>query len=357
MSNRTSSNRVASCIALVVGLCMMFAGSAGAQVQTDAPTGGSEDYDKRAQTGMKFTQISVHPRASALANSVTSLELGATSMFYNPAGMARLDRTGELSVGVMQWIADINHNQASLAFAPGGGQYGTVGLLVRSVDYGEINGTIRADVEKGYLETETVEPTAMEVGLSYARALTTRFSVGGTAKWVQQDLGTSTVSFESGTAVSSRETKSNSLGTPAFDFGVRYDIGFRSLALGVSARNFAPEVEYVEESFELPLTLRMGLSMDMFDLVQGADNHSLLVSVDASNPRDFSEQISVGGRYEFMDLLSLRAGYIAPADERGVSFGGGLHHEVSGLLFRADYAYTDYGRFDNVSRIALTVGF
>lgn len=322
------------------------------------PVSGEGDYDKRAQTGMKFTTISIDPRASAIGGSVTSLELGASSMFYNPAGMTGVKNFGEVSFGMVQWIAGIQHNQASLALQPGGGSYGTVGLMVRSVDYGEFEGTIRADVEKGYIDTEVFEPNAVEVGLSYARTLTNRFSVGGTVKYVRQNLGSSTVDYESGASLANRETQSNLLGTPAFDFGVRYRIGFKSLTIGMSARNFAPAIEFEEESFELPLTLQMGLSMDMLDLAPAlTQNHSLLLSVDAANPRDYSEQLSIGGEYVFMDILSLRGGYVYPHDERGLSMGTGLNYGISGVELNVDYAYTSFGRFENVNRIAMALRF
>ena len=51
------------------------------------------DYetDKLAQTGMKFLSFSPDARAAALGGAMTAKTGGAASLFYNPAGMARLE--------------------------------------------------------------------------------------------------------------------------------------------------------------------------------------------------------------------------------------------------------------------------
>ena len=81
--------------------------------------------------------------------------------------------------------------------------------------------------------------------------------------------------------------------------------------------------------------------------------HSLVVTADAANPRDFSEQIRVGGEYVFMNTLALRGGYVFPSDTEGVSLGAGIRQRLGGLGFGADYAYTDAGIFSGVHRVAV----
>jgi len=323
---------------------------------TDAPLPGEgEGGDKMAQSAMKFTSISVSPRMSALGNASTSLRQGSLAMFYNPAAMARIDRSVEASLGSVQWIADIQHDYASVAYGPSDGKYGVFGVMVRSVDYGKVNGTIRADSEKGYIETGVIEPTAIETGLSYAMAITSSFSVGGTAKWAHQDLGSSTISHDSDSGT--QETRSLTKGTPVFDFGVRYLTGFRSLALAMNARNFSSEISFGEQDFELPLNLKMGLSMDLMDLAEGLENHTFRVSVDASVPRDYFERVKFGGEYEFMDVLALRAGYLVPSKEKGISLGGGVRQEFGSLLFRINYSFMSFDRLNNANRFGLSIGF
>ena len=343
-----SRHAMRSLLSTITLLCVLLAMPLDAAAQTN---------EKAAQTGMKFLAASTNPRAAAVGNAVTTFELGSASMFYNPAGMASLNSFGHFGAGNMQWIADINYNQASLAFQPSEGKYGVFGVSATFVDYGNFEGTIRSDnTESGYLDTGTFSPSAMAIGIGYAYQLTDRVSIGGGAKYVRQQLGDSQMTVGGA-------TQSNALSTPAFDFGVIYDTGFRGVTFAFSARNFSPEVTYERESFELPLTLSVGLSADVLNLVNSmapySENHSFLLTVDGQTPRDFSEQIRVGGEYTFMDIFSLRAGYAVPRGdyEEGLSLGGGLNVSIGELQLGADYAYTSYDIFNGVNRVAIDIGF
>ena len=311
---------------------------------------------KLAQTGMKFLSLSLDARGSGLSSSTTSLEDGAASMFYNPAGMARLDNFTSISLGRVNYIADINYNYASASFAPYNGDYGIIGLSFESVDYGQFQGTIRADNTQGFVDVGTFSPTAMAFGIGYAKALSEKFAVGGIVKYVAQSLGTSVVNVGPTGNYITEENKTNVL---AFDFGIIYKTGFKSLAFGMDVKNFSREVRYKTESFQLPLLFKMGISMNVFDLIPNIDQnmHSFLVSVDASHPRDYPEQLSIGGEYTFMKLISLRVGYISPTDVEGISAGLGIKHDFAGYNFAFDYSFTAYKVFSNVHRFTFTFAF
>ena len=142
------------------------------------------------------------------------------------------------------------------------------------------------------------------------------------------------------------------------DFGVLYWTGYKSLTLALNTRNFSQENKYSEESFELPLTFRMGLAMDLIDFTDmEKDAHSLILSLDTERPRDFAEQVKIGVDYTIMKTLSLRAGYVTPTDEQGISLGVGFGRDLGSLALRVDYAYTDFGVFDSVNRLTLQAGF
>lgn len=314
--------------------------------------------ERLAQTGMKFLTVSVDSRAAALSSAVTAQAEGSSvSMFYNPASMGTMANSVDVSLGQVQWIGDVNYNYVSTAFKPLGGSVGVIGLSLVSVDYGDFLGTIRFDNEKGYIDTGAYSPSALAVGVGYARAITTRFSVGGNVKLASQSIGSSVMDLnDAGTGAGLTEDFSES--SLAFDFGTIYQTGFRSLSFAMSVRNFSREVTYVEESFELPLTFRIGVAMDMMDFTSlSSEMHSFIVGVDAVRPRDYAEQIRVGGEYLFFNTLALRGGYIFPTDEQGVNLGLGLQQNVMGASFRANYAFSQWNRFDNVNRISIQVGF
>ncbi len=310
---------------------------------------------KLAQTGMKFLSQSVDARAAALGNAVTALGEGSsTAMFYNPAAMAQMSGFSHLSLDRVEWIGDISYNAGSIAFRPSNGLYGVFGLSVISVDYGDFLGTIRSTNDEGFVDTGTFSPTALALGVGYARSLTNQFSVGANVKYAKQDLGSSVIGVDED---GNQTTRDRSADTFAYDFGVLYNTGFRSLKFAVNARNFSRELVYVEENFELPLLVSIGLSMDVFEMTQReSETHALLLSVDAAHPRDYAEQVKVGGEYRFMDLFSVRAGYTVPEDEQGLSLGAGLQTGVQEFEFSFDYAYTQFGRFGNVNRLSVSVG-
>ncbi|MCY4204436.1 MAG: PorV/PorQ family protein [Bacteroidetes bacterium] len=311
----------------------------------------SAQQKKLAQTAMKFLSVSVDPRAAALGDALTAVDHGAASLFYNPSGMAWQETNLDIILGQTQWIAEINYSMGGLSFRPGSGRLGVIGFSFLMVDYGDLEETIRFDNDQGFLDVGTFSPSAWSFGAGYARKLSDQFSVGVQFKWANQYLANSVTGID---AEGEYVRENIEEGVLAYDFGVLYRTGFRSLNFAVSARNFAPEITFSEEGVALPLALNIGVSMNMMDLIdRGSNMHKLLLSVDATNPRDFSEQIKVGTEYTFLNTFTLRAGYVFPTDEQGISFGLGLKQSLRRFGFGADYSYTDFGILSNVQRLAI----
>ena len=310
---------------------------------------------KLAQTGMKFVAVSTDARAEGMGEAVTSIEGNSLAMFFNPAGMARIDGMATASVGEVTWIADIKHIYGSVAYSPANGDYGVFGLNFRSVNYGDLDATIIANNANGFLDLGTFSPSAYTFGLGYAKALSDKFSIGGCVNFVHQDLGSSVIAVDDAGNMTNKTEKQS---VYSFDFGLMYKTGFKSLAFGMDLRNFSRELKYEQESFQLPLTFRLGISMNVLDLWDvNSSDQSLLVTADATHPRDYQEQVSVGVEYTFLHLLSLRGGYMFNTDEAGLTGGLGVRQKVAGVDVSIDYSYTPYGVFTSVQRFSLGVGF
>jgi len=153
-------------------------------------------------------------------------------------------------------------------------------------------------------------------------------------KIASEDLGVATVDAEGG-------TKKLDMSTPAYDFGLMYQMDWKNLMLAMSARNFSQSLKYAEEPFELPLTFRMGVSADV------ANN--LSVSLVNERPRDYFTTYRVGLEYSVMEMMDIRAGFVTPSDEAGINLGVGF--KMAG--FGVDVSYTDFGVFDSVMRFGL----
>ena len=327
--------RTLSCVPILVVLVWLLSMPSSAQ-------------QKLAQTGMKFLNVGMEARATAMGEAFTAVDGGAASLFYNPAGIARQKTMMNISLGEVKWIADIKHDYASIAFSPSEGDYGVLGIMVQSVNYGELNGTIRSDNTQGYLDLGPFTPHGTMIGLAYARALSELFALGGDIKWVRQNLGVGYTGLnQSGAYVTQADVSS----LIAFDFGITYRTGFKSLEFGMVARNFSKEARFIEEGFQLPLTFQFGLSMNLLDLTSiKKEDHQFLLTIDAEHPRDYPERVKVGGEYVFMDLLALRAGFVSHADQQKFSYGVGLSKFLGGVGLGVDYAFTPFGIFGDVHR-------
>jgi len=311
---------------------------------------------KLAQSGFQFLSVVSDARGAAMASAVTSLKLGSSSLFFNPAGMTELNGIIDITGSTNKWIADITQNTFSLEINPANGRYGVIGFSFQYVNYGDFYGTIvDPSSPQGYDDLGIYKLSAYAAGIGYAKQLTQQFSVGGQVKWLQQNLGSSIIPLITGSDTT-KTTVSNKMSPLAFDFGTQFKTGIKSLVFGMSVRNFSRQVQYVNDGFQAPLTFTLGISMNVLDFANELPfNQSLLISVDASHYTDRPEEVKVGADYRMFDMLSLRAGYSSTnrlSDEgNGFSYGVGL----SKLGLTIDYAYTPFGVFGNVQQ--LTVRF
>lgn len=306
---------------------------------------------KLAQSGMQFLSVVSDARAAAMADAMTSLSTASSSLFLNPAGMASMDGLIDVTASTNKWIADITHTTFSAAVSPRKGLYGTLGLSVQYVNYGDFYGTIVNPLSpQGYDDTGLFTLTAYAVGVGYAKQLTEQFSVGGQVKLVHQDLGNSVIPVITGNDTA-RGTVSNVQEPLAFDFGTQFKTGIKSIVFGMSVRNFSRQVKYAYEGFQAPLTFTLGISMDVLDLFKSVSfNQTLLLSVNASHYLSHPEEVDVGIEYSIFKMIYLRGGYASTAYEgNGTSLGVGL----SRYGFAFDYAYTPFGVFGNVQRFTV----
>ena len=157
---------------------------------------------KVAQTGLQFMKIDMSARAAGMGGAYTMVGGGdttaaisqleikphfshistggddASALLYNAAGLVEVENI-DFYASRTTWISDIAYNGAALV-KNFGDSWGTFGVSVRAADYGEMIGTRVASNAQGFEETGEVDIGAYAVGLSYARRLSTRFSVGAT---------------------------------------------------------------------------------------------------------------------------------------------------------------------------------
>jgi len=308
----------------------------------------AQEFAKVGTFGAQFLKIGVGSRAVSMGESNVALsDNGAEAAYWNPAGLEYI-KGQSLMVSHIQWLADIRYDAAAYAYSLG--NTGTLALSFSILGSGDMEVTT---VEQQQGTGETFNTADYMVGISFARAMTDKFRVGGTIKYVRERLEN-----ESASAV-------------GIDIGTLYYSGFHSLRMGMMIRNFGPELRFtgsyydydngvrLEEKkkympFHLPMTFGFGLAMDVIS----SGDHKLVMASEAVHPPDNLERINLGGEYTFKNILSFRSGYCFRHDVQGPSFGLGIKYSFSETgNFQLDYAYTDYGILDMVQRVTLGIDF
>ncbi len=328
--------------------------------------------DNTGTSAANFLKIGVGARGNALGGAFVASVNDNTALYWNPAGIAQI---GSLEVGVCytDWILDVNHNFLGVAYPLG--RAGVIGFSVISLSMGDMKTTTPSEPD-GTGAYFTASDLAL--GISYARQLTDRFSVGVTAKYVYESISFSTA------------------GTFAIDAGTQFDTGYRGLRIGMSITNFGGKMtlkgtdqmtkadidEVIEgnpqkearletEGWPLPLMFHFGLSMDL--LRRGANR--LTGNLDFNDPRDNSPYAVLSAEYGWNNFLFLRAGMIyrsesfdelklTKAEELDLIYdvrlalGAGINLKLPGMAskIRLDYSYTDLGILTQAHSFSFTFG-
>jgi hypothetical protein len=351
-------------IALVLALAGFWPGFASAQ-SNDAAAPRDDDPNSRGTntkvgtTAAQFLKLGVGARAVSMGGAYVAQANDLSALYWNPAGLATIPGSS-VQFSHTQYLADINYN-----FAAFGINLPSVGAISASLIYlhsGDME--VRTTSEPlGTGERFNVQDLALQ--LSYARALTDRFSLGTTVKYIREQIWHSAA-----TAV-------------AFDIGVLFTTPYQALRLGASMSNFGPKMQmsgrdilfsedptpdtegtveivnssYLMDESSLPLLFRVGLAWDAIN----TSDHTITILTDASHPNDNTEYVNVGGEYVFRDLISLRAGYrnLFEVDgEQGLTFGGGISARIDrALRIVVDYAYADFGRLEQTHWFTLQLAF
>lgn len=291
----------------------------------------AKEFEKVGTIGGQFLKIGVGARAVAMGSSFVSVADDATAVYWNPAGVARIQKS-VISVNHTAWLADINFTQAAYIFHFGF-LPGSFGISARSLYMASqpVTTVYRPDGEG----TE-YDAGDLAVGLTYARSLTDKFSAGLTGNFVQETLATYKAS------------------AMVFDFGTLYNTGYRSLKIGMAIQNIGSDMTFLSTAVKMPTVFRVGMSMNLYE----SANHLLLTSGDFCHPPDNHERASWGIEYGFKEFFFLRGGYQYKYDLE--SYSAGLGFKVATSLnseARVDYAYTNMREMPAVHRISADFRF
>lgn len=307
--------------------------------------------------------IPVGARDMALSGSSIATSNGVESIHWNPAGLGKMPGSAQAMVSSMSYIADIDVLYGAVAGRFG--DFGSIGVSIRSLNFGNIPLTSETDPEGKTGRFYT--PTYVTVGFTYARSLTDAVTVGATAKLINETID---------------QVSASGFG---FDFGIQYRglLAVQGLTVGIAIKNIGPSmkfggpglyrsaliqdglrpVQYYQvqaASFELPALVEFGLSYDrsfgdnLFGGVNGTfSNNNLYYD-------EYRGGLEVGYNLDVVTLVA-RGGFstIPKADVNifGSTFGIGLNYKAGTTGITLDFGYRQVQYFDANQVFSLKVDF
>lgn len=308
--------------------------------------------DQRVGTSSgSFLRIGVGARATGLGESFVAVANDPSAIYWNPAGLASMQRS-ELLLSHVEWPADIRYEHAAWV------------LPVR-----RFGGSLA--FQFGVLSTQMDETTELQpfgtgrqfnysdavAGIAYARRWTDKLLVGAGTKWVREDLG-------------------SDVGGPVtnavlVDMGSIYYLGYGSVRIATSLTNFGAQFkpqggkgggQWVSpisgekrnyDGFDPPTMFRYGVAFEPIENSQ----QRLTASLEANQPSDNALTIKAGAEWTWNRRLALRSGYNFNSDELKLSAGAGLYASIGQSQLTVDYAYTQGDFLGAINRLSMGVKF
>lgn len=305
--------------------------------------------------------IPVGARGISMGLSNISSTSGIEALYWNPAGVSKMNNSADATFSHMNYIADIGVEYGAVAANFQG--FGIISLSLKSLSIGDILVTTTTDPDG---TGKTFTPQMMTAGLSYSRQLTDQVAIGLTANLVTETIDQVSAS------------------TVAFNVGLMYDnlAQIKGLAFGVVLKNLGPKMQYdgsgllieadagsLQRSpqyykissapFELPTSFELGFS---YKPVIDAMN-SLLVSSTFQNNNFSGDEYKLGLEYGFQNMFFVRGGYdFSPKNQTdeyiyGFTAGAGINYNLEGISLKVDYAYRDVKYFSASHIFQVSLGF
>lgn len=289
-----------------------------------------------------FLKNDVSPRAIALGGAITTMKGDAYSSHWNPATMTE-SGSHNFAVSTRMYALGINHSYASANFRLTENDY--IGISVNNLSSGQM--PIRTEFMPGGTG-ETFSANSMALGLSYAKALTYKFSAGLSARYIEEKIDM----FVSRAFV--------------IDLGFIYKTDFKDLRFGVFLQNFGGNTfargnyenfSFINKSFTAtgyptPTVFKFGASI----VPLKTELHSISVAAEFNHPNDNASNLRFGTEYSFQEILFLRAGYWLNLPGQTIPTAGlGFRFVIKDQIINLNYAFASSNAFGINHNIGIAI--
>ncbi|MCG3205853.1 MAG: hypothetical protein KCHDKBKB_02576 [Elusimicrobia bacterium] len=295
-------------------------------------------------SGADFLKIPIGAEPASLGQAYTAMANGIHALNWNPAGILRSPQHVQqpsmgLSLSHQDQFSENNLDHLGLIM-PSKSRNNSWGLDLIRLTYAEQEAR---DLDRR--KTGTISSSDLAFGLAYAKNLGPT-QMGAQFKFIRQELA----------------------GNQANGFAV--DLGFLSgspvprLSLGAAIKNLGPQMKFVQDSFNLPLTISVGGAYHL--------TGPLMLAMDVHHkPHQRQTVLAIGTQFSVSNMISLRAGFLSKVAEavtnqqksetnRGSfanvnGFTGGLGFQFKQLSL--DYAVTPFGELGQTQMLTLSSWF
>jgi hypothetical protein len=283
-------------------------------------------HEDAGTRGAQILKISVGAKAVGMGESYVAAADDVYASYWNPAGLIHVE-SNQLGFMHNEWFEDIRYE--FLGYVHPIGDLGTLAGSVSYVSMGELDKTDEDGNSEGQFH-----PYDILLGLSFGKRLNDSISIGVNAKFLQEKID---------------EEKAQAF---ALDLGGLYFVPGSGLILGLNVQHLGSKMKFIEESFSLPLNVKVGAA---YRLIDGA----LTFATDVNQPTDGDMNMGMGVEYKIMGVLNLRSGYRYTVGGNDLGTASGLRAGI-GIEFRdykLDYAFVPYGELGQAHRISLLANF
>lgn len=292
----------------------------------------------KGTSGAQFLKLAPSARPSGMGEAFGGVADDIDSVYYNPAGLGGLKRV-EVTGSHSSLFQDLNYEYAAISVpllswvktSEPKNEYGVLGFSIYNLSVSNIE---RRGLTETDTPTDTFGSSDFAYALSYGYAIeNTGLSLGGTAKYIDQQLDTA---------------KATAF---AVDAGALYRQ--ERLSVGGGVRNVGTHSKFVSAADPLPMVLYAGAGYKLTDAWLG--------SVELDAPRDNSASVAFGTEYrhDFGSRLTgaLRAGYNSRNTDAGGLSGFSMGLGLGYNNFDFDFALQPFGDLGNAYKYSLLVRF
>jgi hypothetical protein len=293
----------------------------------DQATAGNKD--RSGQAGAAELLINPWARSSGWGGVGTSATQGLEALFTNIAGTGFTKGT-DIVFSYTNWLKGSDVNLMAFGISQKLGQNGGVlTAAVMSMSFGEIQVTTVAQPEGA----GTFKPSYLNINLGYAKAFSNSIYGGLNIKLINEsisDASATAIALDAGIQYVTGEKEQIKFGIALKNVGAPMSfngdgLSFRGVIPGHGNNNDQFTVEQRSATYELPATLRIGVS---YDFLIG-EMHRITLAGNFNSNSFTKDQVIIGLEYSLKYYLQLRAGYTyqdgmfsSDLAERGTVFTG-----------------------------------